>query len=103
MDRALYDSGQGYYTTRRIKIGPSGDYYTSSNVHPLFGATLATVLVNLWTAASSAHASPGLTEAQPGPFCLAEFGAGTGQLAFAILSTLKSECPRVYDRISYYI
>ncbi|MGH9763565.1 MAG: SAM-dependent methyltransferase, partial [Blastocatellia bacterium] len=48
MDRALYDPEHGYYNTSRLKIGPEGDYYTSSNVHPSFGATLAGAFVKLW-------------------------------------------------------
>ena len=48
MQAALYDAEHGYYNTERPKIGPSGDYYTSSNVHFAFGAVLATAFVDLF-------------------------------------------------------
>src|ERR1051325_5692084 len=41
---ALYDAEFGYYNTEPLKIGAAGDYYTSSNVHPAFGATLPRAL-----------------------------------------------------------
>ena len=47
MHAALYDAALGYYNTERAKIGPAGDYYTSSNVHPAFGAVLARTFVEL--------------------------------------------------------
>ncbi len=48
MQAALYDSELGYYNTARLKIGAAGDYYTSSNVHPAFGAVLARAFAELW-------------------------------------------------------
>ena len=48
MQAALYDPELGYYNTERLKIGPDGDYYTSSNVHPAFGAVLARAFTELW-------------------------------------------------------
>ena len=41
METALYEPELGYYNTARPIIGAAGDYYTSSNVHPAFGAVLA--------------------------------------------------------------
>jgi hypothetical protein len=34
MDLVLYHPQHGYYNSPKEKIGPRGDYYTSSSVHP---------------------------------------------------------------------
>lgn len=88
MEAALYDPELGYYNTRRLKIGAAGDYYTSSNVHPAFGAVLAQALIELWV---------------DYPLTLVEIGAGTGQLAFDILSAIRDENPEVFENLTYII
>lgn len=89
MRAALYDPALGYYNTERVKIGPAGDYYTSSNVHAAFGAVLAQVFADL------------LSEYDDKT--IVEMGAGTGRLACDLLSTLSDERAEVYDRLSYVI
>lgn len=88
MKAALYDPELGYYNTRRLKIGAAGDYYTSSNVHPAFGAVLAQAFIELWVES---------------PLTLVEIGAGTGQLAFDILSAIRYENPGVFESLTYII
>src|SRR5713101_4620857 len=68
MQTALYDPKHGYYNTERLKIGPQGDYYTSSNVHPAFGAVLARAFAELWGGSDQR-------------LTIVEMGPGTGQLA----------------------
>jgi SAM-dependent MidA family methyltransferase len=75
MEAALYHPIHGYYNTPRPKIGPLGDYYTSSNLHAAFGQVLAQGFIELW--ARAGEPSSRLT--------IAEIGAGTGQLASDIL------------------
>lgn len=93
MQAALYDPELGYYNTGRAKIGPGGDYYTSSNVHPAFGAVLARAMVELW------QSLPG----GDGPLTILEVGAGTGRLAFDILSAMRDEHGQVFERLGYRI
>jgi len=88
MHTALYDPEFGYYNTERLKIGPDGDYYTSSNVHPAFGAVLAKSFVEL-----------GLDHFPT----IVEIGAGTGQLAFDVMSTIQLENPSLFERLTYII
>lgn len=88
MRAALYDAALGYYNTERLKIGPDGDYYTSSNVHPAFGAVLARAFVELWVE----H-----------PLTLVEVGAGTGQLASDVLSAMRDEHPAIFERLIYVL
>lgn len=88
MCAALYDPDLGYYNTERLKIGPEGDYYTSSNVHPAFGATLARAFAELWIGSNE-------------PLTIVEMGAGTGQLAFDIISAMRDEHPAIFQQLTY--
>ena len=88
MQAALYDPEYGYYNTERLKIGPAGDYYTSSNVHAAFGAILANYFLEIWTRR---------------PLTLVEIGAGTGQLALDILTALRDEHRQLFPDTRYCI
>jgi SAM-dependent MidA family methyltransferase len=92
MRAALYDGTHGYYNTERLKIGPAGDYYTSSNVHAAFGAVLAHAFAELW---NESHDALLLT--------LVEMGAGTGQLACDVLTAMRDEQATLFDRLRYVI
>lgn len=83
MELALYAPRLGYYSGGSAKLGSSGDFTTAPEITPLFGATLA-------------HAVAHILE-QSGPHIL-EFGAGTGKLAFDILT----EASRSGIRIDSY-
>ena len=41
MAACLYEPGLGYYTSPGRKVGAEGDFYTSSNVHAVFGRLVA--------------------------------------------------------------
>lgn len=90
MQAALYDAEHGYYSTGRVKIGAGGDYYTSSNVHPAFGATLSRAFVQLWN--NSAE-----------PLTLVELGAGTGQLALDVLSSIRENNAASFEQLNYIL
>ncbi|HEX7641825.1 MAG TPA: SAM-dependent methyltransferase [Burkholderiaceae bacterium] len=75
MELALYAPGLGYYSGGAAKLGKDGDFTTAPEITPLFGKTLANLAVDLM--------------AQTAPR-LMEFGAGTGRLAFDILTELKT-------------
>ncbi|HJQ24377.1 MAG TPA: SAM-dependent methyltransferase [Blastocatellia bacterium] len=92
MQAALYDEAFGYYNTERLKIGAAGDYTTSSNVHPAFGATLARAFVELWRAAFPRE-----------PLALVEMGAGTGQLAADVLTALRDEHAELFKGARYVV
>lgn len=44
MEMALYHPEGGYYMTDGLRIGPDGDFYTASHLHPIFGWLLAVQL-----------------------------------------------------------
>ena len=79
MELALYAPQLGYYTGGATKLGHAGDFTTAPEISALFGATLARFA------------------AQVLPQCdnqIMEFGAGTGKLAFDLLTELhREQCP----------
>ena len=72
MDIALYDEAIGFYATSG-RAGRRGDFLTSPEVGPLFGALIARRLDEEWFALGS-----------PETFVVVEFGAGPGTLARSI-------------------
>ena len=76
MEEALYHSKFGYYTSARNPIGRQGDFYTSSDLDPVFGKLLARKF-------SQMAAALGV---DPENFMVLELGAGRGLLARQILT-----------------
>lgn len=77
MGAALYEPGRGYYRRGRPTVGPDGDFLTSPEVHPVFGAATA-------RAAAAVYAALG----RPNPLRIVEVGPGTGALAESLLAAL---------------
>lgn len=73
MELALYDPEHGFYATGG-SAGRRGDFITSPEVGPLFGAVVARALDTWWRDAGS-----------PDPFVVVEAGAGVGTLARSVL------------------
>jgi SAM-dependent MidA family methyltransferase len=92
MEIALYDPSDGYYSSSGESIGLGGDYYTSPDVHPIFGRLLAKQIRQL--EASLSHHRP---------FTVIEMGAGKGLLCRDILSGLKEAAPADYKRFRYAV
>jgi len=74
MALALYAPGLGYYSAGARKLGAGGDFTTAPEISPLFGRCLAR------------HCAQVLDELGGGD--VLEVGAGTGRLAFDVLSAL---------------
>ena len=90
MDLVLYHSQLGYYNSSREKIGPGGDFYTSPNVHPIFGHLIARQLRQMWEILG-----------RPSPFNVVEMGAGKGLLCADILDYCRDHLPGFYDDVLY--
>ncbi|MCB0976581.1 MAG: SAM-dependent methyltransferase, partial [Acidimicrobiales bacterium] len=73
MDTALYGP-DGFYTTGG-RAGRRGDFITSPEVGPLFGAVVARFLDSEWVRLG-----------RPDPFTVVDAGAGPGTLARAIIA-----------------
>ena len=74
MDLALYDRDHGFYATGGA-AGRRGDFLTSPEVGPLFGAVVARALDGWWDAAG-----------RPDPYVVVEAAAGSGMLARTVLA-----------------
>jgi len=75
MDAALYDPVDGFYASGG-SAGRRGDFITSPEVGPLFGAVLARALDGWWEELI-----------RPDPFVVVEAGAGRGSLAGGVLAS----------------
>jgi len=91
MDLALYHPEQGYYRTPGDRIGWEGDFYTSSTLHPVFGALLAKQLMQMEEVLESKT------------FTIVEVGAGPGQLCHDILKAIQKEKPALFEHLRYVI
>jgi len=76
MQRCLYQPGLGYYSAGSHKLGQGGDFTTAPEISPLFGYAIATHIADALQHCDHKH--------------ILEFGAGSGQLAIAILSQLQA-------------
>jgi SAM-dependent MidA family methyltransferase len=76
MAAALYHPRLGYYTRLR-GFGADGDFVTSPELHPAFGALLARQALDVWEALG-----------RPRPFRILELGGGSGALARSLLDAL---------------
>lgn len=91
MQFALYDPVHGYYTSDRPKVGRQGDYYTCTQVGSVLGACVAEYVV--WALQRlGVHAQS---------WALLEWGGGTGQLAQAMLQTLRTSYQEIYAHVSF--
>jgi SAM-dependent MidA family methyltransferase len=92
MEMSLYAPRLGYYTSRREKIGRSGDYVTSPEVSPIFGAMVGRQLQEMWD-----------TMGRPGSFDVVEAGAGTGSLCHDIVRWSRRVDPAFCAALRYMI
>jgi len=91
MDLVLYHPEYGYYVSEREKTGKRGDYYTSTDVHPVFGRLIARQLEQMWKLSGK------------GKFTLVEMGAGKGWLCHDIINSIKNRYPEFFSMIDYKI
>lgn len=87
MDLALYDPVHGFYAAGG-QAGRRGDFLTSPEVGPLFGAVLARFLDERWHELG-----------EPDPFLVVEAGAGTGTLA----RTIRAAQPACLGALTYLL
>jgi len=92
MQMALYEPGLGYYCTERETMGRSGDYLTSPEVSPLFGAMIGRQLREVWELLGT-----------PSRFDIVEVGAGNGTLCRDVLSWVRRAAPEMLEAICYKI
>jgi SAM-dependent MidA family methyltransferase len=107
MELALYHPQFGYYMRLGEKedaegprgtlvgedrIGWSGDYYTSSDVHPILAGSLAKQIAQMDELLG-----------RPSPLVVIEMGAGKGQLARDLLAAYHKLSGSLFERLHYVI
>jgi len=86
-EAALYDERDGFYSVAR-RAGRRGDFLTSPEIGPLFGAVVARALDRWWDELG-----------RPDPYVVVDSGAGPGTLARAVLAAL----PRCAPALRYVL
>jgi SAM-dependent MidA family methyltransferase len=89
MELCLYGKG-GYYTGPREKFGKQGDFYTSSDVHAVFGRLLARQFEEMWRVLD-----------EPEEIALIELGPGRGLFAQDVLAWSQKMFPAFYAALRY--
>jgi SAM-dependent MidA family methyltransferase len=97
MELALYHSQYGYYMRQpddvdAERIGLAGDFYTSSDVHPILGQAIA----------AQARQMDELL-GRPTPFTIVEMGAGKGLFARDCLAAIHAEQDDFASRVRYVL
>ena len=96
MEMALYHPQFGYYMRSpeptQERIGWRGDFYTSSDVHPLLGQALAKQAEQMYRLLG-----------QPHPFTIVEMGPGKGLLAKHILATCAQRYRSFFQHLQYIL
>jgi SAM-dependent MidA family methyltransferase len=90
MELCLYDADLGYYSRGTEQFGKAGDFYTSSDVHALFGRLLARQFDEMWRVLGS----PGLIE-------ILELGPGRGLFAQDVLDWSEKKFPEFFSALHY--
>ena len=90
MALCLYHPEFGYYTQGREHTGVEGDYFTSSDLHPVFARLVARQAIEMWECLG-----------KPQPFTWAEMGAGRGFFAVDFLGWTKRARPDFAAALDY--
>ena len=92
MELCLYESELGYYSCNAAQFGKAGDFYTSSDVHAVFGRLLARQFDEMWRALDS-----------PETVLLKELGPGRGLFAQDVLDWSEKKFPDFFHALRYVL
>ena len=90
MEICLYEPELGYYARTREKFGKAGDFYTSSDVHAVFGRLLARQFDEMWRAMGA-----------PPKIEVVELGPGRGLFAQDVLDWVGKKLWDFRDALTY--
>jgi len=90
MELCLYHPELGYYARNAAQFGKAGDFYTSSDVHAVFGRLLSRQFDEMWRLVGS---PPRLT--------LRELGPGRGLFAQDVLDWSEKKFPEFLRALEY--
>jgi SAM-dependent MidA family methyltransferase len=92
MELCLYDPELGYYSRSVDQFGKAGDFYTSSDVHAIFGRLLARQFAEVWRVLGS-----------PERIELIELGPGRGLFAQDVLAWSEENFPDFFLAMRYVL
>ena len=92
MELCLYDPELGYYSRNAAQFGKAGDFYTSSDVHAVFGRLLARQFDEMWRALGS-----------PEHITVKELGPGRGLFAQDVLDWSEKKFPQFFRALRYVL
>jgi SAM-dependent MidA family methyltransferase len=92
MELCLYDDELGYYSRNAAQFGKAGDFYTSSDVHAVFGRLLARQFEEMWRALGS-----------PAEITIKELGPGRGLFAQDVLDWSEKKFPNFFHALRYVL
>jgi len=90
MEICLYDPVAGYYSRHAGQFGKAGDFYTSSDIHAVFGRLLARQFDEMWRELGS-----------PAEIELLELGPGRGLFARDVLDWSQKKFPDLFHALHY--
>jgi SAM-dependent MidA family methyltransferase len=92
MEMCLYDPELGYYSRNASQFGKAGDFYTSSDVHAVFGRLLARQFDEMWRVMG-----------RPEHIVLKELGPGRGLFAQDVLDWSEKKFPDFFHALRYVL
>lgn len=92
MELALYHSRHGYYAATEEAIGRRGDYLTSPEISPLFGAMIGRQAAEVWERLG-----------HPREFTIIEAGPGAGTMAMDVLRWAARAAPELRCALRYVL
>jgi len=92
MELCLYDAELGYYSRNAEQFGKAGDFYTSSDIHAVFGRLLARQFDEMWRCLGS-----------PEHIDLVELGPGRGLFAQDVLDWSEKKFPEFFRALRYVL
>jgi len=90
MQVCLYDPCDGYYSRNAEQFGKAGDFYTSSDVHAVYGRLLARQFDEMWRALD-----------RPPQIETLELGPGRGLFARDVLDWCNKKFPDFFAALTY--
>lgn len=90
MELCLYEPELGYYSRKTEQFGKAGDFYTSSDVHAVFGRLLARQFDEMWRAMGA-----------PSQVEIVELGPGRGLFAQDVLDWTNKKFWDFRDALTY--
>lgn len=92
MEMCLYHPEFGFYSRNAAQFGKAGDFYTSSDVHAVFGRLLARQFDEMWRALGS-----------PEQVVVKELGPGRGLFAQDVLDWSERKFPSFFHALRYVL